>query len=48
MSQPTSKPSDEFGPCLRQEALRRGMAGAGEVVLLIDGAPALAVSMQLV
>jgi hypothetical protein len=35
------KPSDEFGPCLRQEALRRGMAGAGEVVLLIDGAQAL-------
>jgi hypothetical protein len=35
------KPSDEFGPCLRQEALRRGMAGAGQVVLLIDGAPAL-------
>jgi hypothetical protein len=35
------KPSDEFGPCLRQEALRRGMAGADNVVLLIDGAPAL-------
>jgi hypothetical protein len=35
------KPSDEFGPCLRQEALRRGMAEAGEVVLLIDGAQAL-------
>lgn len=35
------KSSDEFGPCLRQEALRRGMAGAGEVVLLIDGAQAL-------
>lgn len=35
------KPSDEFGPCLRQEALRRGMAGAGQVVLLIDGAAAL-------
>lgn len=28
----------EFGPCLRQEALRRGMATAGKVVLLIDGA----------
>lgn len=35
------KSSDEFGPCLRQEALRRGMAGAGEVVRLIDGAQAL-------
>jgi hypothetical protein len=35
------KSSDEFGPCLRQEALRRGMAGAGQVVLLIDGAPGL-------
>ena len=35
------KSSDEFGPCLRQEALRRGMAGAGKVVLLIDGAQAL-------
>jgi hypothetical protein len=35
------KPSDEFGPCLRQEALRRGMAGAGKVVLLIDGAHGL-------
>jgi hypothetical protein len=35
------KPSDEFGPCLRQEALRRGMAVAGKVVLLIDGALAL-------
>jgi hypothetical protein len=35
------KASDEFGPCLRQEALRRGMAGAGQVVLLIDGAQAL-------
>ena len=35
------KASDQFGPCLRQEALRRGMAGAGQVVLLIDGAQAL-------
>lgn len=35
------KSSDEFGPCLRQEALRRGMAGVGQVVLLIDGAQAL-------
>jgi len=31
----------EFGPCLRQEALRRGMATAGKVVLLIDGATGL-------
>ena len=31
----------EFGPCLRQEALRRGMATAGQVVLLIDGANGL-------
>jgi hypothetical protein len=32
---------DEFGPCLRQEALRRGMATVGEVVVLIDGAAGL-------
>lgn len=32
---------DEFGPMLRQEALRRGMGGAGKVVLLIDGAVGL-------
>ena len=31
----------EFGPCLRQEALRRGMATAARVVLLIDGAEGL-------
>jgi hypothetical protein len=35
------KSSTEFGPCLRQEAIRRGMGNAGEVVLLIDGAPGL-------
>jgi len=35
------KASDEFGPCLRQEAIRRGMASAGEVVALIDGAQGL-------
>jgi hypothetical protein len=35
------KSSDEFGPCLRQEALRRGMGSAAEVVLLIDGAAGL-------
>ena len=32
---------NEFGPCLRQEALRRGMATVGKVVLLIDGANGL-------
>jgi len=31
----------EFGPCLRQEALRRGMSTAGKVILLIDGAVGL-------
>jgi len=31
----------EFGPYLRQEALRRGMGSAKEVVLLIDGANGL-------
>jgi hypothetical protein len=31
----------EFGPGLRQEAIRRGMGGAGKVVLLIDGANGL-------
>jgi hypothetical protein len=33
--------SDLFGPILRAEALRRGMAYAGRVVLLIDGASGL-------
>lgn len=33
---------DEFGPQLRQEAIRRGLALATQVVLLIDGASALA------
>ena len=32
---------DEFGPMLRQEALRRGLALAMQVVLLIDGAVGL-------
>jgi len=32
---------EEFGPCLRQEALRRGMGKAQQVVLLIDGAEGL-------
>jgi hypothetical protein len=32
---------EEFGPVLRQEAIRRNMAQAGRVVLLIDGAPGL-------
>jgi hypothetical protein len=31
----------EFGPCLRQEAIRRGLGEAGQVVLLIDGAHGL-------
>lgn len=31
----------EFGPLLRQEAIRRGMGRAGKVVLLIDGAAGL-------
>ena len=31
----------QFGPLLRQEAIRRGMASAGKVVLLIDGAAGL-------
>jgi hypothetical protein len=34
-------PLDEFGPALRQEALRRGLALALQVVLLIDGATGL-------
>ena len=36
------QPIDSFGPCLRQEALRRGMGTAGQLVLLIDGAVGLA------
>lgn len=32
---------DQFGPLLRQEALRRGMGSAAKVVLLIDGAAGL-------
>jgi hypothetical protein len=35
------KPISDFGPLLRQEAIRRGMGGAGQVVLLIDGAAGL-------
>lgn len=35
------KPIAEFGPLLRQEAIRRGMGSAGQVVLLIDGAAGL-------
>jgi hypothetical protein len=35
------KSIDQFGPLLRQESLRRGMGGAGQVVLLIDGAHGL-------
>lgn len=32
---------DQFGPLLRQEAIRRGMGSVGAVVLLIDGAAGL-------
>jgi len=35
------KSIDQFGPLLRQEALRRGMGNVGKVVLLIDGANGL-------
>ena len=35
------KPIDQFGPILRQEAIRRGMGNAGQLVLLIDGAVGL-------
>jgi len=35
------KPIGDFGPLLRQEAIRRGMGRAGQVVLLIDGAKGL-------
>jgi hypothetical protein len=38
----TLGPMDEFGPLLRQEAIRRGLALALTVVLLIDGAEGLA------
>ncbi len=36
------RPIEEFGPCLRQEAIRRGLGSAQQVVLLIDGAEGLA------
>lgn len=35
-------PIEEFGPCLRQEAIRRGLGLAEQVILLIDGAEGLA------
>jgi hypothetical protein len=38
----TLGPVEEFGPLLRQEAIRRGLALATFVVLLIDGAESLA------
>lgn len=38
----TFNPIEEFGPLLRQEAIRRGLALALQVVLLIDGAAGLA------
>ena len=34
-------PLEDFGPLLRQEAIRRGLGEAKQVVLLIDGAPGL-------
>jgi hypothetical protein len=36
------RPIEEFGPCLRQDAIRRGLALALQVVLLLDGAEGLA------
>ena len=38
----TFDPIEEFGPLLRQEAIRRGLALAWQIVLLIDGATGLA------
>jgi len=38
----TLQPMEAFGPLLRQEAIRRGLALALQVVLLIDGAEGLA------
>jgi hypothetical protein len=38
----TLHPTEEFGPLLRQEAIRRGLGLALQVVLLIDGATGLA------
>jgi len=35
------QPIGEFGPLLRQEAIRRGMGSAAQIVLLIDGATGL-------
>jgi hypothetical protein len=35
------KSIDDFGPLLRQEAIRRGMGSAAKVVLLVDGAVGL-------
>ena len=35
------KPIGDFGPLLRQEAIRRGLGSAGKVVVLIDGAAGL-------
>lgn len=32
---------EQFGPMLRQEAIRRNLGQAGQVILLIDGAPGL-------
>ena len=43
----TLKPMQDFGPLLRQEAIRRGLALALQVVLLIDGAEGLATMGRL-
>lgn len=41
------KPIDDFGPVLRQEAVRRGFGTAAKVVVLIDGANGLASMAKL-
>ncbi len=38
----TFDPIEQFGPMLRQEAIRRGLPLAKQVVLLVDGAAGLA------
>jgi len=37
----TMGPLEDFGPLLRQEAIRRGLGQAGKVVFLVDGAEGL-------
>jgi hypothetical protein len=43
----TLQPMEKFGPLLRQEAIRRGLALALQVVLLVDGAEGLATMGRL-